>query len=68
MQPRYEQDVVPHGFGDRYQAVYAGINYLIFGDRFKLMNGVEYSVMKDSADDGGRFTGWTFFTGVRVYF
>jgi phosphate-selective porin OprO and OprP len=68
LQSRYEQDVVPDGFGDHYQAVYAGINYLIFGDRFKLMNGVEYSEMKDSANDGGRFNGWTFFTGVRVYF
>lgn len=68
LQPRYEQEVVPDGFGDHYQAIYAGINYLIFGDRFKLMNGVEYAVMKDAADDGGSFNGWTFFSGVRVYF
>jgi phosphate-selective porin OprO and OprP len=54
--------------GNSYQAVYAGINYLIYGDRLKLMNGVEYSVMKDSALGHDSFNGWTFFSGVRVYF
>jgi len=68
LQSRYELDVVPGGFGDRYQAIYAGINYLLFGDRFKLMTGAEYSVMHDSADDGGAFDGWTYLAGVRVYF
>jgi hypothetical protein len=68
LQQRYEQEVVPGGFGDRYQAVYGGINYLIFGDRLKLMTGVEYSVMHDSAHDGGDFDGWTYLAGVRVYF
>ena len=68
LQQRYEQEVVPDGFGDRYQAVYAGINYLIFGDRFKLMTGAEYSAMHDSARDGGAFHGWTYLAGVRVYF
>ena len=68
LQSRYEQEVVPDGFGNRYQAVYAGINYLIFGDRFKLMNGIEYSVMRDTANDGGKFNGWTYFAGVRVFF
>jgi phosphate-selective porin OprO/OprP len=68
LQQRYEQEVVPGGSGDHYQAIYAGINYLIFGHRLKLMNGVEYSVMHDSANDGGAFNGWTFLTGVRLYF
>jgi phosphate-selective porin OprO/OprP len=68
LQPRYEQAVVPDGFGDRYQAVYAGLNYLIFGDRLKLMTGAEYSVMRDAAHDDGEFDGWTYLAGVRVYF
>jgi hypothetical protein len=68
LQSRYEQEVVPDGFGDRYQAVDAGINYLIFGDRLKLMTGGEYSVMHDSAHDGGESDGWTYVAGVRVYF
>jgi hypothetical protein len=59
---------VPAGFDDRYQAVYAGINYLIFGNRLKLMAGAEHSEMLDSAHDGGEFSGWTCLAGVRVYF
>ena len=68
LQSRYEQEVVPGWLRERYHAVYAGINYLIFGDRFKLMTGAEYSVMKDSALGHDSFNGWTFFSGVRVYF
>jgi phosphate-selective porin OprO/OprP len=68
LQPRYEQNIVPGGAGDRYQAVYVGLNYLIFGDRLKLMTGLEYSTMHDSAHDGGEFNGWTYSAGVRVFF
>jgi hypothetical protein len=68
LQKRYEQEVVPDGFGNHYEAIYGGLNYLIFGDRLKLMTGVEYASMHDSAKDGGEFHGWTFLTGVRVYF
>src|SRR5262249_42315321 len=68
LQRRYEQEIEPYGFGDRYNAIYGGINYLLFGDRLKLMTGVEYSVMHDSAHDGGAFDGWTYFLGVRVFF
>jgi hypothetical protein len=32
------------------------------------MAGAEYSRMKDSADDGGEFKGWTYLAGVRFYF
>jgi len=68
LQQRYEQEVVPGGTGNAYQAVYAGINYLIYGNRLKLMIGAEYSVMKDSAEDGESYRGWTYLAGVRVYF
>jgi len=68
LQKRYEEEVVPTGFGDPYQAVYAGINDLIFGDRLKLKTGAEYSSMHDAAHNGGEFAGWTYLAGVRVYF
>jgi phosphate-selective porin OprO/OprP len=68
LQPRYEQKAVSKGSGNRYHAVYAGLNYLIFGNRFKLMNGLEYSVMHDSTNDRNAFNGWTFLTGLRVFF
>ena len=59
---------MPGGLGNAYHAVYAGINYLIDGNRFKLMTGAEYSAMKDSALGHDSFDGWTYFAGVRVYF
>ena len=68
LQQRYEQEVVPSGRGNDYYACYMGINYLIFGDRLKLMTGGEYSVMKDSALNGDTYNGWTYFAGVRLYF
>jgi hypothetical protein len=68
LQERYEEKVGPGGYGNAYQAIYAGLNYLIYGDRFKLMAGSEYAVMQDTADDGGSYRGWTHQAGVRVYF
>ncbi len=68
LQQRYEQEIVPAGAGDRYHAVYAGINYRLYGDRLKLMTGVEYAVMRDSASDGGSFDGWTYYAGLRTFF
>ena len=68
LQPRYEEEIVPGGHGNAYQAIYAGINYLIFGNRFKLMTGAEYSVMKNSAINGDTYNGWTYIAGVRLFF
>jgi len=68
LQSRYEQKVVPSGSGNAYHAVYAGLNYLIYSDRLKLMTGAEYAVMEDSASARYSFNGWTFFAGVRLYF
>ena len=68
LQQRYEQEVVPGGTGDHYEAIYGGLNYLIYGNRLKLMNGIEYSIMRNSANAVEIFNGWTFITGVRLYF
>jgi len=67
LQKRYEQEVTS-GSGDEYQAFYAGLNYYIYGYKLKLMAGAEYARMKDSADDGGDYKGWTYSAGVRFYF
>ncbi len=64
---RYEQEVVS-GSGDSYQALYAGLNYFLYGHRLKLMAGAEYSNMEDSANDGGRIREWTYLAGLRFYF
>ncbi len=62
------QDAEPTVFWKRIKEKGAGINYLLFGDRLKLMTGAEYSVMHDSAHDGGEFDGWTYLVGARVHF
>jgi phosphate-selective porin OprO/OprP len=67
-QQRYEQKVMQKEMGDNYNAMYAGVNWLIYETRFKLMTGVEYSSMNDSEEDGGRINSWTYLAGVRVYF
>jgi len=67
LQKRYEQEVTS-GSGDQYQAFYAGLNYYIYGYKLKLMAGAEYARMKDSADDGGDYKGWSYLAGVRFYF
>lgn len=67
LQSRYEQKVVLEGSGNAYHAIYAGINYLIYSNRLKLMTGVEYSMMEDTTLAQSSFKGWTYFAGVRVY-
>ena len=61
-QRRYENDS-GGGPGDLYNAAYLGFNYRIYSDKLKLLGGVEYANMQ--GDKG--FDGFTFLTGVRVY-
>lgn len=70
LQSRYEQKVdgLEDGVGETYHAWYAGLNYYLYGNRLKLITGVEYSRMNDKAGDGGDFNGWTFFGGLRLFF
>src|SRR5262249_16438405 len=37
LQKRYEQEVVPNGFGDRYHAIYGGVTTILFFDRLQVM-------------------------------
>ena len=67
LQKRYEGKVTG-GEGDRYQALYAGLSYFLYDHKFKLMLGGEYARMKDAADDGGEYRGWTWLGAVRLYF
>lgn len=67
LQRRYEEEVT-EGEGNSYQALYAGLNYYLYGQKLKFMLGGEYARMKDDADDGGEYQGWTWFGAVRLYF
>ena len=69
-QRRYENEVpdISGTHGDRYHALYAGLNYYIYGQRLKLQAGIQYSRMSDSAGNGGDFDAWTYSTGFRFFF
>lgn len=62
---RYDS-VMTGGRGDEYQELYAGLNYYLYGHKLKLQTGIAFADMRDGANDGGRYHGWSWTTGVRV--
>lgn len=64
---RYQGTLVG-GRGDEYDEVYAGLNYYICGHKLKLQTGWSYTTMQDSANDGGRYDGWSWNSGLRFSF
>ena len=67
LQSRYERPAIEDGssqFGDNYHAFYFGGQYFLNEDKLKLISGIEYSTLGGDAD----FNGFTFFSGVRLYF
>ncbi len=65
-QNRYE---TPAGAlrGDSYHAFYLGGQYFIYGDKLKLLAGVEYSILGQK-DTGDRYDGLTALAGLRFSF
>ena len=61
----YENTVVA-GRGDRYTDAYVGANYYFYGHRLKLQTGVQFADMRDSANDGGAYSGTSWTTGLRI--
>ncbi|MEO5912593.1 MAG: porin [Luteolibacter sp.] len=49
--------------GNAYTSAYLGVNYYIYGNKLKLMNGVEFSHL-----GGGDYDGATFLSGLRMSF
>ncbi len=49
--------------GNTYFSTYVGLNYYIYGQKLKLMNGLEYSHL-----GGGDYNGTTFFSAMRFAF
>lgn len=54
-------------YGDRYHAGYLGLNWYLYGRKLKIVSGVEYSHM-DGIGGKEDFSGWTFFSGLRMYY
>ena len=70
LQSRYERkvpDLTGDGNGERYHAGYLGLNWYLHGNKLKFMAGAEYSHMRGGGD-GGDYSGWTWMTGLRLYF
>ncbi len=57
--------------GDSYSSFYFGVNYYLYGNKLKLMNGIEYSMMDGGLAKKGQtndYDGYTFFSGLRFSF
>lgn len=61
----YENRVVT-GRGDRYNEVYAGVNYYFYGHKLKLQSGAQWADMRDRAHDEGEYAGVSWTTGLRI--
>jgi phosphate-selective porin OprO/OprP len=61
----YESRLVA-GRGDRYQELYAGANYYLYGHKLKVQSGIQFPHMRDRANDGGAYSGVSWTTGIRV--
>lgn len=53
--------------GDTYNAAYLGVNYFIYGEKLKLMAGVQYENLSGGTGPTASNSGWTFLTGLRVF-
>lgn len=62
---RYERELA-EGLGDRYTEYHLGVNYYWYGHKLKLQSGIQYVDMRDRADDGGAYSGWSWTTGFRI--
>ncbi len=62
---RYETSI-EDGRGDRYNEIHVGLSYYWYGHKLKLQNGLQWVDMRDQADDGGAYRGWSWTTGFRI--
>ena len=66
-QSRYEKKVAANkGVGDAYISVYGGLQYFIYGDKLKLMSGVEWARLQNP--NGDSYDGTTLISGIRLSF
>lgn len=68
---KYAPNVVTNG--DRYTSFYLGLNYYLYGNKLKIMNGIEYSMMdggiaNPAKNQTASYDGYTYYTGLRMSF
>lgn len=54
--------------GDTYNALYAGLDYYLYGQKFKLMFGEEYARLSGGTGPSADYRGWTTWVGFRLFF
>jgi phosphate-selective porin OprO/OprP len=54
--------------GDTYNALYLGLDYYLYGQKFKLMFGEEYARLGGGAGSSANYNGWTTWVGFRLFF
>nr|WP_243760610.1 porin [Aestuariicella hydrocarbonica] len=63
---RYEREIVG-GRGDRYNELYAGATFFLYGHKAKINVGVQYTHMEDSKNAGGDYEGVGVTLALRTY-
>ena len=61
----YENGIVG-GRGDHYDEYYLGASYFFYGHKLKLQTGLQHADLDEEFNDGGRYTGWSWVSGLRV--
>lgn len=61
---RYENAIVS-GRCNEYNEFYAGLNWYLYGHKFKIQSGVQYTTANDSTHSGGDYDGWGATVGAR---
>ena len=59
---RYERDLA--GRGDEMQEYFLGINYFLYGHKFKWQNAIQYTEMNDAGTRA--YEGWGYTSGLRI--
>jgi phosphate-selective porin len=54
--------------GDTYNALYAGLDYYVYGHKLKFMFGEEYARLAGGTGTQGNYEGWTTWVGFRLFF
>ena len=62
---RYERNLVS-GRGDELEEVYFGVNLYFYSHYLKWQNGIQFTSMKDAANDGGEYSGYGFTSALRI--
>ena len=62
---QYEREFI-EGSGDRYNELYAGVNYFFYDHKFKLQLGGQYNDLAGGGDDGGDHQDWGITAGFRM--